>query len=107
MGIDISCYSYAGMSHVLGDDIHLDPRFPGGRSVLMAQAVRRKVSYPNPFHHLLEGSLVGPLGLVGVAVAGAGNPATLHNDVVPVDRRSGYEIDQAVADSIGVPLLGF
>ena len=39
MGVDISGYGNAGMAHVLGDDIHLDPRFPGGGGVLVALAV--------------------------------------------------------------------
>ena len=39
MGVDISGYSNASMAHVLGDDIHLDSRFPGGGGVLVAVAV--------------------------------------------------------------------
>ena len=38
MRIDISGYSHAGVAHVLGYDIHLDHRFPGGGGVLVAQA---------------------------------------------------------------------
>ena len=49
MGVDIFGYCDASMTHVPGDDTHLDPRFPGGGGVLVAQAVRCEASqFPWP-----------------------------------------------------------
>ena len=55
MGVDIFGYCDTSMTHVPGDDTHLDPRFPGGGGVLVAQAVRCEVRHPN-----LVGSLLLP-----------------------------------------------
>ena len=40
MGVDIFSDGNTSMAHILRYNTHIDPRFPGGGGVLVAQAVR-------------------------------------------------------------------